>query len=257
MEERNVYSRVELSKILKEILEEKIVTINEDELLNNMLFYIGDEDPKLRDKLIYKTFYTLIVERKEISNPMCKELLQKLISDRYLFYRMNQSENQGVLTRSFSVLVVALILHRNRLNPFLSREEFQTTKQSVFDYFKKEKDYRGYSEQWGWIHAIAHCSDAIEEIVLSLDANKNDCIEILDSASTVFTNPLTIFTHEEDERFINAIEIMINRNFIHQEELVNWAKRLEIQENILDYRTFVQRMNGKNMIRSLMSRKLI
>lgn len=257
MQTYKIYSRVELAKKLQEILENEAQIIDLDELIENMMFYIGDQDPMLRDRLIYRTFYKLIVEDKVIDEERCRRMLHQLLSDHYLFYQIQKSNGYQTVTRSFSILVIALILHRNRQLSFLTKEEFQMTKNECIRYFKEEKDVRGYDEKLGWIHAIAHCSDALEEVLLNQDINKNDCLAILTIAANVFTNSTMIFSHEEDERFLPVIEVMLNRNFISKQEIIEWSKQLEISENYLDYKSFVQRINGKNLLRSMKIKEII
>lgn len=252
METKIVYSRIELQKKLIELMEDGFSHREHlNEYLDNMLFYIGDQDANLRDKIIYTIFSELICNSDYLDNEKLKSILHVVVDDEHLFYRIGNTEDYTVLTRSFSVLVVALLLNRNRTKPFLSKEEFVTTKELVFKYFESEKDYRGYSDTWGWIHAIAHCSDALDEIVLSDLCTHEDCQKILDLGVKVFTNPTFIFNHEEDERFVAVIISMRKRELITLEEIETWKENLVFDEKFDEYASFISRMNGKQLWRSL------
>ena len=54
------------------------------------------------------------------------------------------------------MLVIPLLLTRHRELPFLSREQIHHIKEKVFYNVQEERDYRGYDEEKGWAHAIAH-----------------------------------------------------------------------------------------------------
>ncbi|MEG2330586.1 DUF2785 domain-containing protein, partial [Anaerorhabdus sp.] len=135
--------------------------------------------------------------------------------------------------------------------PFMSEDEFVRTKNLVFKYFESEKDYRGYNEKFGWIHAIAHCADALDEIVLTSLCTHEDCQTILNLGAKVFTNSDFIFNHEEDERFVSVIISMREKELISLEELEIWKESLVFDENFNEYSSFISRMNGKQLWRSL------
>ncbi|MEF9920410.1 DUF2785 domain-containing protein [Anaerorhabdus sp.] len=251
MEKYTVLSRPELKVRLNQILT-NTVSLEHNEVMNetisNMLFYIGDQEKELRDELIYKTFTKLIIDDRFIKQDQLKEILAIVLDDRHLYLNLDKN---SVLTRSFSILVVALILNRNNNETCLSIEEFNHVKDKVLTYFEFEKDYRGYEKKVGWIHAIAHTCDALEEIVLNQNCSHDDCIHILAIALRVFTNPDTIFSHEEDERFVVVLNAMIKRELISIKELNHWIEKLILVEDNSNYETFVKRVNGKNLLRSI------
>lgn len=86
------------------------------ELALEMVTHIGSPDPQLRDELIYSTFSHWI-EEGVLSPEQLQELLAIALDDQHLFYRIGESGTDSVFTRSFSVLLLPLILilHRNIL----------------------------------------------------------------------------------------------------------------------------------------------
>lgn len=256
MEMKIYYSRLELKKKLIELKQSRFKQCNDfEEIIKNMLFYIGDQESGLRDKMIYSTFSEVILNTSLLSEPKLKEILNVVVDDEHLFYKIGNYNDTTVLTRSFSVLVVALILNRNNTNKFLSKNEVEDIKIKLFKYFEEEKDYRGYDESYGWIHAIAHCSDALDEYVLSNECTHDDCKKILELGFIVFTNPTHIFTHEEDERFANVISTMKNRNLVSAIEIDTWKDGLKLAEDYSAYTSFISRINGKQLWRSLFFRE--
>lgn len=132
-----------------------------------MLEYIGDPQPKLRDDLIYSTFYKWVNEKQWFSDAELRELLLILLDEQHLFYHIGSKEDQAVFTRTFSVLIVALILQRHREQAFLASAEFTNVKEALIRYYEEEQDLRGFMPEEGWAHAAAHGADALDELVLA------------------------------------------------------------------------------------------
>jgi len=130
-----------------------------------MMDNIGVLDPELRDKLIYTTFYHWIIEEK-FTTEQLRQLLSISISDSHLFNRLNEKHGDGVFKRTFSVLIIALIVYKHRNENFLTKEELQDVRHKVIDYMIREEDLRGYVKGQGWAHASAHTADALDELVL-------------------------------------------------------------------------------------------
>lgn len=250
--EIKLYSRRELYNKCNEILEKGCQEVDDlDFIIDCMLFYIGDVEAALRDQTIYGTFCYLIIESDCLSKDKCKELLRVVCDNDHLFYKIGNVNDDTVLTRSFSILVVAVLLYRNQQDSFLDPADFLQAKEAVFTYFEKECDYRGYDQRVGWIHAIAHGADAVDEVVKNDGCTSEDCQRMLKSGVQIFTNSQMIFAHEEDERFATAIQSMKLKNLISDDDIDMFKKQLikEIKPN--DYASYVSYLNGKKLIRSL------
>ncbi len=78
-----------------------------------MLEFIGDEDPELRDLLIYTAFSKWICTHNYFSNDELATLLKLALDDNRLFLSLGNVEDCTVLTRSFSTLLIALLLNKH------------------------------------------------------------------------------------------------------------------------------------------------
>ena len=111
-----------LKQILKEIKEDNYrvpAEVNVNELVTKMIYDIGSTDPELRDKLIYSVMYHWITNN-EIATDKLKELLAISMDDNHLFFKIGETNTDSVFTRSFSILLIPLILINNRQFKFLS-----------------------------------------------------------------------------------------------------------------------------------------
>lgn len=222
-----------------------------------MLEYIGDPQPKLRDDLIYSTFYKWINEKQWFSDAELRELLLILLDEQHLFYHIGSKEDQAVFTRTFSVLIVALILQRHREQAFLDSAEFTNVKEALIRYYEEEQDLRGFMPEEGWAHAAAHGADALDELVLCSESDAAIREEVLAVIQRMLYNDHYIFSDEEDERIATIVATMIDRHLLPQQSIVDWIRNLEQCGGWPRSRgQYVAYVNTKNFVRSLYFRLL-
>jgi len=223
---------IELKKILMEIKsegrtweEESIVCI-----VKSMVEHIGSTDSELRDQLIYSSFYQLIIEKNKIEHELLNELLELCLSD-LLFKGIGENETDTVFTRSFTTLLIALILYRDNEDNFLSQEMVFKIKDILLDYINLEKDLRGYVSGKGWAHSVAHVTDAIDELVKSPKIDKKFHLKILKVLwSKVFVST-SVYIHDEDERILIPILEMVN-NGLEQVEIETLIQNVPLELKI-------------------------
>ena len=215
-------------------LETKLRELNEDDLermdveldhlLIEMLSEIGSTDPVLRDELIYQTFCNLVM-KDALSEEQMTAMMTTCLDDEHLFLGIGEEEGDAVFTRSFSVLVVALLVHKDRQTPFLSSQLFENAAESVLRYLQEEKDTRGYVNGKGWAHSIAHGADALDEIIRHPDFRTKLIDRCLESIQECLWKE-GVYVDDEDERLLMAIEALLTRGLVDQ-ELASWVKRLD------------------------------
>lgn len=247
-------SRTELIRKLQRLEEERYI-LREGERLQDftclMLRHIGDPEPELREH-IYSIFYIWLKRDNKFSCEEMRKLLAVLMDDRHLFYRIGREGDQSVLTRAFSVLPVALIVQRDRNNPFLTPDEFQHLKHSLLRYYQEEKDLRGYLAVEGWAHAAAHGADALEELIHCRESDNVLQHEVLEAVKGMLHNGVRIFDEEEDERMASIVDTMISEALLPQQEIADWIHSLSRCTEWPDTRAQrIARVNGKNFVRSL------
>ncbi|WP_445671046.1 DUF2785 domain-containing protein [Paenibacillus sp. FSL P4-0184] len=222
-----------------------------------MLEYIGDPQPKLRDDLIYSTFYKWINEKQWFSDAELRELLLILLDEQHLFYHIGSKGDQAVFTRTFSVLIVALILQRHREQAFLDSAECTNVKEALIRYYEEEQDLRGFMPEEGWAHAAAHGADALDELVLCSESDAAIREEVLAVIQRMLYNDQHIFSDEEDERIATIVATMIDHHLLPQQSIVDWIRNLEQCGGWPRSRgQYVARVNTKNFVRSLYFRLL-
>jgi len=231
---------------------------NINDYVNLMLKYIGDNDPEVRDELIYTTFVNWIEEKGYFTDEELETLLNTILSKDFAFYNIGSEDDDSVLRRSFSILLVNPILCVHLDKEFLDEEMILKTKDCLIKYLNEEKDLRGYDKEKGWLHAIAHVADGIHALINCKGITEDICKDIMGTIENKLLEGREVFNAEEDERLITIIYYdIISDNLLSNEYICNWIDGLSKVVEIEDRRTrFMARTNVKNFIRSLYFRLL-
>ena len=193
-----------------------------DALLAAMMNHIGTLDPELRDELIYVGFYTLTQKEPVVSAEQLKVLLDKALSDEGMFFRLGESDGDGVFTRAFSTLLLPLILIAHRKQHFLDLDEIVRVREGLLRFMREEQDRRGYVQGKGWAHAIAHGADALDDLAQCVELDADGLREILAVVQRVICISDMVYTHGEEERLVTPVIATLRRDLMAEEEIVRW-----------------------------------
>ena len=229
-------------------------TIHIDSLSSSMLQHIGVTDSYLRDKLIYSTFYHLI-KKDYISHTHLQKLLSESISENYLFYKIHTDDDDAVFTRAFTTLLIALIIDADTNHNFLSQTDILNVKDKLILYMNKEHDFRGYVQDHGWAHSVAHASDTFEALVNNPKLETSHYEEILQTLLNKVCVHSIYYKYEEDERIVYPIVAML-QNGLEEEVLIlalhNLVAQLQVQKPTLHIKSYEFLYgNIKSFLRSL------
>lgn len=228
----------ELKKILAEIKRGETAWREEDKslIINSMIAHIGSIDSELRDNLIYSSFYQLIIEKNLIEHEQLKEILNLCLND-LLFKGIGENGTDTVFTRSFTSLLIALILYRDKADQFLPQSSVYKTKEKLIEYLNQEQDLRGYVPIKGWAHSIAHVADAFDELVQNPKIEKQMFSEILKPLCDKLFVSSSVYIHNEDERMIVPIIEMLNQGldpFELERIIIKLPQELKAQKERLE-----------------------
>ncbi|MGD6775189.1 DUF2785 domain-containing protein [Sutcliffiella horikoshii] len=216
----------------EETLKHELLTIDEkkilgdeiycDSMIDSMMKYIGSKDPILRDDLIYTNFAKLI-NGGIIPQSKMLNILERCLDEEHLLYKIGEENTDSVFTRSFSSLVVALIL-ANDDGTFIDAKRLLEVKTTIFEYLNKEKDIRGFVVNKGWAHSIAHGADMLTALVSHEQFQMNLLADVLKAIETCLLKNV-VYQDEEEERLIFAVEALLE-NGMEKQVLMSWIKDL-------------------------------
>ncbi|WP_026908728.1 DUF2785 domain-containing protein [Paucisalibacillus globulus] len=247
----------ELKIILTQFKEnnfQSLGTIDVGTLTTSMLHHIGSTDPELRDHLIYPSLTNLIINN-HYPRPELNRIMKVCLDEKHLFYKINEADEDAVFTRAFSSLIIAVLLHVNRQNSFLAEEEIDEISVKLMEYVDKEYDVRGFVEEKGWAHSIAHVADTLDELVNQPELSNARLEEIAQTIIKKMYFDKDYFLFEEDERMVTTMVSLLQRGVDQQivREKINEITS-ELKQNFIDGNKghFMQRTNFKQFLRSLL-----
>ncbi|MFM9278180.1 DUF2785 domain-containing protein [Paenibacillus jiagnxiensis] len=221
-----------------------------------MMNHIGSTDAVLRDELIYSLLSEWVLADL-FSLDQLKELLHTAMDGSHLFYRIGEKGADSVFTRSFSVLIIPLILISDRKSSFLTQQDIIKIYDRLIDYCKSEKDTRGYVAGKGWAHSVAHTADAFEDLVQSPYIEQKHLIQILEILQHKICYSDEIYLYEEDERIAAAVVRALDRKLLDIKEVEQWLLSFYA---VPDFdrlpESAVLRMNVKHFLKTLYFRLL-
>jgi hypothetical protein len=222
-------------------------------LMPTMLEHIGSTDAELRDELIYSAFVNWIYDQRLFSAESMRAIVHIVLDEQHMFYRMGEKEGDGVFTRAFSVLLLPLLLGVHRDSPYLSLQELDEVKTKLIRFLHQEQDKRGFVQDKGWAHAVAHAADAVDELALCTEMGKADVFEILEVIREVICDSSLVYTHGEEERLGTVVLSILQRGLLQPAAVCEWvnsftAPVLAVQN--LPEKLLI-RANGRNFLQSL------
>ncbi|SDQ80318.1 DUF2785 domain-containing protein [Virgibacillus salinus] len=213
---------------------------------------LGSTDAELRDELGYQALIKLLIHNNYLTNYELKELLASATSGEMLFYKLGEVGSDSVFLRSFSSLLITLLLYRDNQDKFLSKSEYNSVVELVVSYCRLEKDYRDFVEGKGWAHAPAHASDAIDELVKNRHADIDSCMLLWEGITELVVNAPCVFAAEEDERIATPVLAMIEYEKVPLSTLRTWMKEIPVSEEKLH-----EKINVKNFSRCFSNRLIV
>ena len=223
---------------------------NLNNLTDLMLDHIGDSNPLFRDNLIYTILYYWIIEKNYYSTVELQMILTKLTDENHLFYKIGLHEDSSVFTRTFSILIIALILSKHRRTPIIDAELFMKIKNDIVKYYSEEKDLRGYLDEFGWAHGAAHGADALDELVQCKESSDIVCRDVLKAIKINLNNERYIYSNEEDERITVVLYRILENKSLPDEILFAWLSELCDVDMRLSRANYINFLNVRNLIRS-------
>ncbi|MCP4362443.1 MAG: DUF2785 domain-containing protein [Chloroflexi bacterium] len=221
-----------------------------------MMPHIGSPDSELRDDLIYTCLATWILDDPELfTEEQFKELLALALDEEHLFYRLGEQNTDSVFRRSFSMLLLPLILIAHRQRPFLTQAEVRQVKTQVLDYLSREQDLRGYvtADDKGWAHTVAHAADALDDLAQCKELEADDLGDILNGIQGKVAVSEKVYQFEEDERLVIPALACLGRKLLKEPDVKNWLNSFVslAQETEPFPACYRRAMNVKLFLRSL------
>jgi len=199
--------------------------------LKDILFsYLGNNDPELRDDIAY-IVYANWLKREMFTKDEVRAHVEELLSN--LDNGIGETESDSIFLRTFSVLLLAEIVHNDNKKPLLEKDQIQSILAKGLWYLDAEKDSRGHIPVKGWAHALAHTADLMLVLGKNRQTEKGDLENILQRIANKLVHSINwVYIHGEDDRLTNAVMMILQRDLVTTDFLKNWLKSFTEPEKL-------------------------
>ncbi|HEY4313953.1 MAG TPA: DUF2785 domain-containing protein [Actinomycetes bacterium] len=120
-----------------------------------------------------------------------------------------------VQARTFGALLLALLADRDNMTGAATDAAVHAWVAGMVGWYAHEPDTRGWDPDLGWLHAVAHGSDAIGELAMSPRLGRTMLIDLLHLLVSRTISPTTVhWVQDEDDRVAIAMMSVLGRNLL-------------------------------------------
>jgi Protein of unknown function (DUF2785) len=195
------------------------------QLAPELVANLGSPDPELRDDLSTSILTSWIYQKKLLTPDDLRPLIATLRTN--LRQGIGETGNDGVLRRSFSALALSIVAARDNEGPFLSASEHAALLDSAIEYFRDERDIRGYDEAKGWMHSAAHTSDLLKFLARSANFPAGAQPRVLEALAAKNRGAAAPFSQGEDERMARVVMSIVRRADFDRNAFRSWLTTMQ------------------------------
>lgn len=217
---------------------------------------LGSPDPVLRDDVAYSAAERWILRDKVVSPDDLRTLIKQWTTN--LDNGLGEAGDDRVFGRSFSALCLSVIAAADLSAPFLTADEADALFGKLLAYFSRERDLRGFDPVKGWMHTVAHTSDALKFLARNSKLAPGMDRQLLAAIRAKIEAADTVFAWGENDRMALALQSAVRRPDADAAALGAWTghwveahKELWAKGPHVNPVAFVQVENAKQVMRSL------
>jgi len=192
-------------------------------LADELVDMLASPDPERRDDIAYSTLANWIYQQKLLDAAALRPITGRLLAN--LTRGIGERDTSTVFGRSFSALVLSVVIARDNADPVLDAAAWRAIETAAFAYLSAEQDLRGYDPAMGWMHSAAHTADLLKFLARSRYVDVAGQRRYLDAIAAKLTTAAVVFTHGEDERFARAVLSIVARADFDAAQFQAWLQR--------------------------------
>jgi hypothetical protein len=226
------------------------------ENLTELLFgYLGSTDPELRDEIAY-VVYANWLKRDLYTREAIQSHIDLLLSN--LEKGIGETDSDTVFLRTFSILLLAEIVHNDNKKSLLEREQIKRILEKGLGYLEAEWDPRGHVPVKGWAHALAHTADLLLVLGHNRNTEEADLVNMLNAVSDKMVQSTNqVYIHGEDDRLASAVIEILRRDLLPLEKVQAWTRSFTSPDGLdwkgvyIDEERNRAFQNTRNLLRSI------
>ena len=195
--------------------------IDNNEERNNtaikLLSCIGHPNAAIRDGIVYEGLSQWLRQAK-LETATVKSMYSTLLQN--LNAKNAENKDTQNFTQPFSALVFSEVVRVDRVTPYLSPEERTLAVNTSVEYMNSIVDYRGFDDNEGWRHSVAHTADIFLQLALNKNISKNHLSKLMSAIQNqVSPQNAYFYVHGEPKRLAMAFIYILLRGEHSTEEL--------------------------------------
>ncbi len=195
-------------------------------LLDELTVMLGHRDPELRDDIAYTTLAQWIYVKRAVPEAERLRLMRAWMQG--LKAGIGETGTETVLRRSFSALALAILPGLDNEAPYLDRAAFAELLWATLSYLRDERDVRGFSNDVGWMHSVAHTADVLRFLGRSRHLTVPEQAQILNGIRDKLAAVQTPLVNGEDERLARAVLSLVARADFDEAAFGAFLKALDV-----------------------------
>ena len=199
---------------------------NDPRSLLRLAACLGDSDPAIRDELAYLTLADIL--RNQTPDKISLLALQVYLS------AIVQADDLSLndFAPPFAILVLSEVARTDRIEPWMSPKDRTELITLGTNYLADLTDYRGFSDEEGWRHGVAHTADLFMQFSLNDAITKSDAERILDAiAGKVAPTDAPAYVYGEPDRLARPILFLARSGLVSEEQWTAFFKALKPDES--------------------------
>ena len=171
------------------LLPETNFNIPDKEARNNLarglLVCVGHPDPAVRDGVVYSAYATWL-RGQALSDETILILLNSLTEQL-------DAEDAGGFSAPFAALGLSEVARSDRITPLFGHVKRDKLVKDAAAYLESVHDYRGYADEEGWRHGVAHGADLALQLVLNGEVTASQVSRLLEAVLVQVTPADEVF----------------------------------------------------------------
>ena len=188
---------------------------------------LGHPDPAVRDGFAYERFVDAL--RNRTPDADTRRAVGSLLGE--ILAADGNATDPG-FEKPFAVLVLAEVARTDRIDPYLSPEERSALVKTGADYLSSVRDYRGFSEDEGWRHGVAHAADLMLQLSLNENISADDAAQMLAAIrSQILPANYHHYIYGEARRLARPVLFLAMGGHLSDQEWASWFETFKPDES--------------------------
>jgi hypothetical protein len=191
-----------------------------------LLTCLGHPNPKIRDGVVYEASSQWL-RKGLLTTQTIKAMFAALTEQLSSQVKDKNNRDADNFRQPFAALVLSEVVRVDRISPYLTIEQRQTVVDVTTHYMQHINDYRGFDDQYGWRHAVAHTADVFLQLALNKNITKSQLTQLLNAIKMQITpSQGHFYVYGEPKRLAMPFVYLTLRTELSEQTLISFLDQV-------------------------------